>query len=334
MRPTPRRYKVGQTLMQLCGLLGIDHRAVLRRLRYPPDYVQTERQGVDAAQFIAGWEAISAEAARDDLSLHLGRAYARGPFNPAYFAFTCSPTVSVGLDRLALFKPLVGPLMLTLQRGPDGITVQKTTTEPGLALPLDFAATEAVFLIEAARTCTGHHIVPARVCLPQRPAGADAIEEFLGAPISIGPQSLTFSAQDAARALLSANPDHWAAIEPTYRQQLQLITDSTSWADRTRAVLMQSLPAGRAAVAHAAEGLRVSTRSLQRHLRGENTSFQRVLDDVRHDLALGYLQTSTLTIDEISYLLGYRDPASFHRAFQSWTGMTPTAARKGRTAPA
>lgn len=328
MRPAPRRFKVGQILTQLCGLLDLDHRAVLRRLRYPADYVQTERHGVLAAEFFEGWNAIAAEAARDDLPVVLGQAYARGPFNPAYFAFACSPNVTVGLERLALFKPLVGPLMLTLARGPGSVTIHKSTTVPGLPLPLDFAATEAVFLTEAIRICTGKPVVPSRVALPARPQGASALEDVLGTRIEIGPQSLTLSAQDAARPLLSFNPEQWAAIEPTYRQQLQLITDGTAWADRTRAVLIQSLPAGRAAVAHAASALRVSTRSLQRHLRAEGTSFQRVLDDVRQDLALGYLQSSTLSIDEVSYLLGYRDPASFHRAFQGWTGMTPTAARR------
>ncbi|MEM8578895.1 MAG: helix-turn-helix domain-containing protein [Pseudomonadota bacterium] len=330
MRPAPRRYKTGQILMQLSGLLGLDHRAILRRMRYPLDYVEMERQGVLAADYFAGWDAIVAEAARDDLPLFLGQAYARGPFNPAFFAFTCSPRIDIGLERLSLFKPLVGPLMLTLSRGAEGLTVHKSTTEPGLPLPVSFAATELVFLIEAARTCTGAHIVPARAALPVRPPAAEAIEAFLGTRLTLGPGSLTFAPADAGRPLLSANPDHWAAIEPTYRQQLQLITDGTSWADRTRAVLMQALPAGRASVAAAAEGLRLSTRSLQRHLRGESTSFQRVLDDMRHDLAMGYLETSTLSIDEISYLLGYRDPNSFHRAFQSWTGMTPTAARRAR----
>ncbi|MEO0937099.1 MAG: helix-turn-helix domain-containing protein [Pseudomonadota bacterium] len=328
MRTGPRRYKTATILLQLCGLLGLDHTRVLARMGYPADYAEAEKQGVLAAEYFAGWEAIVTEANRADLPLFLGQAYARGPFNPAYFAFTCSPRVDAGLERLALFKPLVGPLMMTLRKGPAGVTVLKSTTDPGLPLPLSFAATEAVFLVEAARTCTGAPIVPTSVCLPDRPAGAEALEDFLGCRITHGPPSITFCTEDAARLLLSSNADHWAAIEPSFRQQLRLATAATSWAERTRATLAQMLPSGRSSVAHVAGALRLSNRSLQRHLRSEGTSFQRVLDDLRHDLALGYLRTSAMTIDEISYLLGYRDPNSFHRAFQGWTGLTPTAARR------
>ena len=117
-------------------------------------------------------------------------------------------------------------------------------------------------------------------------------------------------------------------IEPSFRQQMRLATEAASWAERARAALSKILPSGRASVADVAEALRLSTRSLQRHLRSEGTSFQRVLDDVRHDLAMGYLQTTELSIDEISFLLGYGDPNSFHRAFQGWSGMTPTSARR------
>ncbi|MEL7097531.1 MAG: helix-turn-helix domain-containing protein [Pseudomonadota bacterium] len=324
----PRRFKTATAMLQLCGLLNVDHRRVLARLGYPPDYAEREKQGVTAAQYFEGWSAVTAEAARNDLPLVLGQAYARAPLTPAYFAFTCSPRVDVGFERLALFKPLVGPLMLTLRRATEGLTVMKSTTEPTLSLPLDFAATEVVFLVEAARACTGVHIIPKAVHLPDRPPAAEALEAYLGCAISIGPCSVTFRMADAARPLLSANPEHWAAVEPSFRQQLQLVTAATGWAERTRAALTQMLPSGRSSVADACDLLRLSSRSLQRHLRAEGTSFQRVLDDVRHDLAMSYLQTTALSIDEVSYLLGYRDPNSFYRAFQGWTGMTPSTARR------
>ena len=323
------RYKISNTLRQLCGLLQIDEKAVLRRLRFPPDFLDDEGRGVTADEFFDGWSAIIDEAARDDTPLVLGQAYARGPFNPAFFAFTCSPTVAIGLERLALFKPLTGPLVLGLRRGASGaLTITKSSSaEP---LPDTFAATELVFLIEAMRTCTGHHIVPRHATLPGRIACHSQIEEFMGCEIGLGGvATMRIGPEDADRVLLSANPDHWALLEPGFLREVDAQNETRRYEARVATALLEMLPAGQANVDAAAARLRLSARSLQRHLKAEDTGFQQVLDATRERLARHYLTTSQMTIEEISYLLAYSDPNSFYRAFQSWTGQTPMAVRSG-----
>ena len=73
--------------------------------------------------------------------------------------------------------------------------------------------------------------------------------------------------------------------------------------------------------------LAISNRTLQRHLRQEGTTFQKVLDELREELARHYLSTSSYSSAEIAFLLGYEEPNSFFRAFRSWTGQTPEAVR-------
>ena len=76
-----------------------------------------------------------------------------------------------------------------------------------------------------------------------------------------------------------------------------------------------------------ARRLAVSTRTLQRRLSEEGTSFQQELNGLRADLARHYLTNSRYSSAEISFLLGYSDPNSFIRAFHAWTGQTPESAR-------
>lgn len=54
-----------------------------------------------------------------------------------------------------------------------------------------------------------------------------------------------------------------------------------------------------------------------------------VVDLLRRELALRYLEDPSLTLTEIGFLLGFVELSSFHRAFRRWTGTTPGQYRKG-----
>lgn len=72
----------------------------------------------------------------------------------------------------------------------------------------------------------------------------------------------------------------------------------------------------------------VSPRTLRRHLKEANTSFQKILDSVRSDIAKRYLINSQRSIGEIATLLGYEDQNSFSHAFKVLEGIPPTQFRK------
>ncbi len=95
---------------------------------------------------------------------------------------------------------------------------------------------------------------------------------------------------------------------------------------RLRAYLAERLPLP-ATAESAAEALHVSARTLHRRLADEGTSFQRVKDEFRRDMALQMLTKGHEPINAISAQLGFDSTASFHRAFRGWTGDTPGAFR-------
>lgn len=68
--------------------------------------------------------------------------------------------------------------------------------------------------------------------------------------------------------------------------------------------------------------------TLRRHLAKENTSFQELVDKCRMEKASELLRDSTLTIDDISYHLGFSAPSGFSRAFKDWVGCAPSIYRQ------
>lgn len=80
-------------------------------------------------------------------------------------------------------------------------------------------------------------------------------------------------------------------------------------------------------MAVAAADLHVSTRTLYRRLALEGTSYRRLVDEVRHVLAVEMLTTAGLGVEQVAVRLGYADSAAFIRAFRRWTGSTPGSYR-------
>ena len=77
-----------------------------------------------------------------------------------------------------------------------------------------------------------------------------------------------------------------------------------------------------------AELVGTSGRTLQRRLAGYGTTFKRLLEQTRFDIAKQLLQDESINILDICYELGYTDPGNFTRAFRRWAGVSPRRHRQ------
>ncbi|VVQ20650.1 AraC family transcriptional regulator [Pseudomonas fluorescens] len=91
------------------------------------------------------------------------------------------------------------------------------------------------------------------------------------------------------------------------------------------------MPDGRATIEQIASHMNISTRTLQRQLEDEGTTFQDLLSATRQAMASRYLLDSNISISQLADLLGYSDQSAFSRAFQRWHGQSPREWRKQQT---
>lgn len=109
---------------------------------------------------------------------------------------------------------------------------------------------------------------------------------------------------------------------------LQSLYAQDNLAAQLRGLLAELLAAGETNADVACRRLKLSRRTLQRRLRAEKTSFQKVLNEVRADLAVKYLRDDRLKALEVAMLLGYSSISSFTTAFKSWYNMPPVEYRQ------
>ena len=92
--------------------------------------------------------------------------------------------------------------------------------------------------------------------------------------------------------------------------------------------LAELLAEGEANADAACRALKLSRRTLQRRLRAEKTSFQKVLNEVRAVLAVNYLSHERLKSLDVAMLLGSSSISAFTTAFKSWYDMPPAEYRQ------
>lgn len=76
--------------------------------------------------------------------------------------------------------------------------------------------------------------------------------------------------------------------------------------------------------------LHCSERTLRRNLSSEGTTYRALSDQVSAQIAMKYLRDTDLGIEAIALTMGYDEPSNFRRAFQRWTGESPTRYREGQ----
>ena len=109
---------------------------------------------------------------------------------------------------------------------------------------------------------------------------------------------------------------------------LRSLYEQDNIAEQLMRKLTELMAAGEANADAACRALRLSRRTLQRRLRAEKTSFQKVLNEARAVLAVNYLSDERLKSFDVAMLLGYSSISSFTTAFKSWYDMPPAEYRQ------
>ena len=71
----------------------------------------------------------------------------------------------------------------------------------------------------------------------------------------------------------------------------------------------------------------MSERTLGRKLADEGLNFTDILQQLRRDLAVRYLDDRKLRLSKIAWLLGFKEVSAFTHAYKRWTGKTPSEIR-------
>ena len=192
--------------------------------------------------------------------------------------------------------------------------------EPALLVDVCFA-----WILTLGQRGTGRPLRPKRVDFERTVANREMYEAHFRCPVKFKAphNALIFSKSDMDLPFVTYNADLLATVAPQLEAELSEQLAQKTFSEQAKGILKQLLAGQRPGIDDLARELHLSTRTLQRRLTDQGITFQRLLDEARHELARHYLLHSSRELNETAYLLGYEDANSFFRVFQHWEGTPP-----------
>jgi AraC-like DNA-binding protein len=331
-----KHFRVSGRICQKLEELGVSVSAVLRGAGLPQGLFEQPRVVVTTEELFAFWRAIGEVSSDNAVGLSLGTEAKIEHFSPSGIAALSTDTLGEAVRQVARYKRLTCPEEILQETDNQEWSIQfrwclATNVEPKVLIDTCFA-----WMLSVARYGTGTRISPLRLEFMEPRSYSNAIERHFGCPLLCGAprNAIVFRATDAQREFVTRNAELLAVLAPQLDEELKQQHGEEDFPESVRKEIQQKLTGRRPNIEDIARALHISSRTLQRRLQDAGSSFQRVMEEARHQLARRYLNNSVLELNEAAYLLGYEDANSFVRAFRTWEGIPPARWREQQRARA
>jgi AraC-like DNA-binding protein len=174
------------------------------------------------------------------------------------------------------------------------------------------------------RALCGRAFKPIEVRFAHRkPQDVEPYRRYFQVPLRFDAEqyALVFPARWLDRPLPEADPE----VRRLLQKQIDAIelNHGDDLPAQILSVLRTALLTSQAGADQVASLFSMHSRTLNRRLHAFGTTFRKLVDTGRFDIARQMLQSSTMDVMQIAELLGYADASAFTRAFRRWSGTTP-----------
>ncbi|MBO9644422.1 MAG: AraC family transcriptional regulator [Pseudacidovorax sp.] len=269
------------------------------------------------------------------LGLTLGLRFRLGNFGLWGYGLMSSPTVGDALQMALRYLPLTYAFSaIGMHVGPDAVELHFTEPDlpPGLGRMLverDLAA--AAMLV---RQVGGEGLTLTRVALKALPGRAGVIPADVGDFGGARPDFkadrylIAFDRRHLARPMPQADQATAALCERMCRALMDRRRSDVGTAALVRHHLLVLPPGTMPTLAHMAQLLNTSERTLKRRLHDEGTSFRELAGQAQAQRAATLARDARLSLTEVAERMGYADLSAFSQAFKRWHGVAPDRFRR------
>ena len=320
-------YKLA-TLIETVQARDISADTVLARTDLTLDHVHNPRTLTSVKQYFTACDNAIAAGADVNTAFAVGSRLHLSAYGMYGYALMCSPTMREFFDFAVRYHLLATPALRLGWRQENGCAIWEFTEIYGDAMSEELRG----FLVRQQMMQTFTHIrdVAGATHLPVRALFALAKtanladdEHLLKCPCLFGQRvhELHYPASILDQAPEFGNRLTRAMLEETCDRLIGQAKGNSGIAGEIYRLLMRA-PDRLLSMHAVALQMGMTERTLRRRLTDADCSYAGIVDEVRKSLALEYLRTTRISVDDIAWKIGFSDGSNLRRAIKRWTGKT------------
>ncbi|MDJ0946255.1 MAG: AraC family transcriptional regulator [Kiloniellales bacterium] len=276
---------------------------------------------------------VAADRSGDDcFGLRFGASYDPSDYGALGFVALNSPTVGAGLLNVGRYLGVMRDHCRVMLEVEDSMARLRYRLAVGsVGLRRQDAEMALGRICGGIRLVLGSDWAPSAV-LFEHPAPADHLphREIFGAEVRFGQamNAMIFDQEVLEAEIPTADSRLLRILEGFLEEELSRRRADPDLVQRVRRQVLDAIGTGVPGIAEVASAAGMSIRTLQRRLGEQGLTYNKLVDDLRHELALQYLEAREVSISEIAFLLGYSEASAFDRAFRRRSGLSPLEFRR------
>jgi AraC-like DNA-binding protein len=316
------KFRLTEAFLGKLKSVSIDPVFLFRKSGLPPNLCSSGDGMISTEQFFKLWHTLGEVSEDPAVGLRMGTL--NPPCHASNIAAQHAQTFADALRRLARLFRFSEHMRIVKTR--NECSIEFTGALLNEAAPAPFLDTAFALVLETGRRGTQQPLHPLCVELTRTANHQEMYEAHYGCCVRFKAHrnAIVFQSYDLELPFATYNAELLAMLSPQRDREIARRETQQTTSFRAKWVLKRLLGGQHTTVHAVAKELGMSSRTLQRRITQEGSSFRQLLNDARRELARLYLQHQSLGLSETASLLGYEEPTSFFRAFRVREGVTPS----------
>ena len=309
---------------------GLDPAELMRAALIDPLDFRDPDARVPFVKILRLWQTIAERQPDPVIGLRLGSAMTVRELGLVGYVMTHSSSLGEALRQLSRYCRIISEAVrIRLVESRQSVSLE-LQAHPALDVLRHPVNARLATVLAASREITGTDLTPVAVCLPfPRPRRTRDYARFFRCALRFDQPTtaMIFRREQMRLPVAAADPTLAGYLDELAVGKLRSLAEGQTLIGRVRQAMWSRLSTGTPTLRQIAADLAIGERSLQRRLQADGTSFARLLENLRREVATELLGDRRLAVYELAFLLGYSEPSAFNRAFRRWTGSSPSQYR-------